>query len=82
MATSFKITPCMALDTVYPWLEKYADETATSHNTLRNIQFELELADIIYEEDHWIDVLECIERRPEGWVDVRAAWQKAKTSGT
>ena len=41
-----------------------------------------ELADIIYEEDHWIDVLECIERRPEGWVDVRAAWQKAKTSGT
>lgn len=81
MAVSFEFTPPMVVDTVYPWLEKYANKTETSHNVLQNVQFELELVGVIYEEDRWLDVLDFIERGPEGWDDVRAAWQKAKTSG-
>lgn len=81
MVTSFEITPSMLVDAAYQWLEKYANKSASSQLVLQQIQFELELADVAFEENRWLDILEYMDMRPEGWEDVKAKWRRAKVSG-
>ncbi|KAL4066416.1 hypothetical protein V8B97DRAFT_2025398 [Scleroderma yunnanense] len=76
MATSFEITPSMAVNAVYLWLEKYANKMETLQLVLQNIQSKLEAIDVSFEEEHWLDILKYINMRSEGWEDVKTTWKK------
>ena len=80
MATSFKVTPSMVVDKAYLWLEKYANKLENSQLVLVKIQFELEAVGVAFEEECWLDILDYIDTKSERWEDVKAAWQKVKTS--
>jgi len=81
MATSFEITPSMVVDKAYLWLEKFANKSENAHLVMVKIQFELEVAGVAFEEERWLDILDHIHMRSEGWEDVKAEWQKVKASG-
>ncbi|KIM67460.1 hypothetical protein SCLCIDRAFT_21003 [Scleroderma citrinum Foug A] len=80
MATSFEVTPSVVVDKAYLWLEKYANKLENSQLVLAKIQFELEAVGVAFEEECWLDILDYIDTKSEGWEDVKAAWQKVKTS--
>ena len=81
MATSFEVTPSMVVNKAYLWLEKYANKLENSQLVLAKIQFELEAVGVAFKEECWLDILDYINTKSEGWEDVKAAWQKVKTSG-
>jgi len=67
MSTSIKITPSMVMSSVYMWLEKYANKEATVSHVLHNIEFELGAMKASFHEDSWMDILDHIVIRPNGW---------------
>ncbi|KAL4065289.1 hypothetical protein J3A83DRAFT_4190675 [Scleroderma citrinum] len=73
LSIEIKITPSMVVDSMYPWLEKYANKEVSLSLVEQGI--ELELAT-----DLWLSMLEHIEVSPMGWQEVQAAWQAVKTS--
>ena len=81
MMLSIKIMPSMAMDTVYPWLEKFAKNKASLCAVEQKIELELAAKGIIFWDDLWADILEHITMSPTGWQDVQAAWQSVKMLG-
>ena len=81
MATCFKVTLSMVVNNAYLWLEKYANKSETSQVVLVKIQIQLEAVGVAFEEERWLDILDHINTRSEGWEDVKAIWQKVKASG-
>ena len=80
MATSFKVTLSMVVDKAYLSLKKYANKLENSQLVLLKIELELEAVGVAFEEEHWLDILDYIDTKSEGWEDVKAAWQKVKVS--
>jgi len=71
----------MVVSSVYTWLEKYANKEATVSHVLHNIEFELGAVKASFHEDSWMDILDHIAIRPNGWDEVRTEWGRVK-SGT
>ena len=80
MATSSEVTPSMVVDKAYLSLKKYANKLENSQLVLVKIQLKLEAVGVTFEEEHWLDILDYIDMKSEGWEDVKAAWQKVKAS--
>ena len=80
MMLSIKIIPSMAVDTVYPWLEKFAKHEALLCTVEQKIELEVVAKGVIFWDDLWADILEHITMSPMGWQDVQAAWQSIKMS--
>ena len=80
MATSFKVTLSMVVDKAYLSLKKYANKLENSQLILLKIELELEAVGVVFEEEHWLDILDYIDTKSEGWEDVKATWQKVKVS--
>ena len=79
LTPSVKISPCMVVSTVYPWLERYACNEVTLSHVLHHINFELGAVKAHFDEDHWMDILEHITTRPNGWDEVKAEWLRVKS---
>jgi len=79
MSTSIKITPSMVMSSMYTWLEKYAHKEATVSHVLHNIEFELGAMKASFHEDSWMDILDHIVIRPNGWDEVRTEWGQVKS---
>lgn len=79
MATSFEISPSMVVGAVYPWLESYAKRESTSSYVLQMIEFELGAVGAAFDEDRWLDILDYIDTRQNGWEEVKAEWQRIRS---
>ncbi|KIM55528.1 hypothetical protein SCLCIDRAFT_30313 [Scleroderma citrinum Foug A] len=80
MATSFEISPSMVVGAVYPWLESYAKKESTSLYVLQKIEFELGAVGATFDEDRWLDILDYIDTRQNGWEEVKAKWQRIRSA--
>ncbi|KIM65443.1 hypothetical protein SCLCIDRAFT_22646 [Scleroderma citrinum Foug A] len=79
LTPSVKISPSMVVSTVYLWLERYARNEVTLSHVLHHIDFELGAVKAHFDEDRWMDILEHIETRPNGWDEVKAEWLRVKS---
>ncbi|KIM67506.1 hypothetical protein SCLCIDRAFT_21036 [Scleroderma citrinum Foug A] len=79
LTPSVEISPSMVVSTVYPWLERYAHNEVTLSHVLHHINFELGAVKAHFDEDRWMDILEHIETRPNGWDKVKAEWLRVKS---
>ncbi|KIM67432.1 hypothetical protein SCLCIDRAFT_20952 [Scleroderma citrinum Foug A] len=70
----------MLVDAAYLWLEKYAKNEVTLFLVEQKIELKLATVGVVYREDLWEDILECMVVSPMGWQEVQAAWQAAKAS--
>ncbi|KAL4074721.1 hypothetical protein V8B97DRAFT_2022904 [Scleroderma yunnanense] len=68
LSIEIKITPSMVVDSMYPWLEKYANKEVSLSLVEQGIELELATVGV------------HIEVSPMGWQEVQAAWQAVKTS--
>ena len=75
-----KITPSMLMDAMYIWLKKYAKNEVSLFLVEQKIELELATVGMVYREDLWGNILECMVVLPTGWQEVQAAWQAVKVS--
>ncbi|KIM61347.1 hypothetical protein SCLCIDRAFT_25979 [Scleroderma citrinum Foug A] len=60
----------MLMDAVYIWLEKYAKNEVSLFLVKQKIKLELAAVGMVYREDLWRNILECMVVLPTGWQEV------------